>query len=443
MDIHQQLQENSLSQIKLPRDISNSDIPSQTTSATSSPRMRHRLSPLPFHKNSSQSQNQSGSQKTQEIKKGNQIGSLVNAKAAMVKSMMPKLTKPNRGGVELTVPKLNINLNLVSKLKTSRDDASRLLSKVPGTGLFYKKNKMVSDSADEPDVFINDENTRNVAQVTYNDRKRTFSKDDSSLDESFEVTETDLEKEVVLDSCGILATSAKQILESPQYSIDEPDVTADVQSGNDLESSTNGEKDVYEPGKIVFDLDTLQKDHNATKQEVMSSEADGVDKTDGRRDSNASFKCFCSETESCPHKIPEEDVWIKQTDLKEEGKQPKNLDLSLGQKRVVDNSEADKILSKYSRSKQALSHPSMRNSMSDSAIASKEVTVAFTNVTDESPKAVLECDFDANPTLHKKLPNLLQSAKMPRKTHRIYDSLKQHIEKQLGDQTCQSTIIFI
>jgi hypothetical protein len=402
--------------------------------------MRHRLSPLPFHKISHQ--NQSSSQKSQDSKRGKQIGSLVNAKAAMVKSMMPKLSKSNGGGVELSVPKLNINLNLVSKLKTSRDDASRLLSKVPGTSLFYKKSKTVADSADAPDVFINDENKMKAPKISYNDRKRTFSKDDSSLDESFEMTDSELEKEVVLDSCGILATSAKQILESPQYSIDESDALEGVQS--DIGSSTDTEKDLSEPGKIVFDIDRLPIDNNATKQESMSPEADKMDEGDGRRESNASFKCFCTETEECPHKgtHPEEDVWIKRTDLTE-GKPTKNLDLDLGQKRVVDNSEADKILSKYSRSKQALSHPSMRNSMSDSAIATKEVTVAFTNVSDESPKAVLECDFEANPTLHKKLPNLLQSAKMPRKSHRIYDSLKQHIEKQLGDQTCQSTIIFI
>ncbi|XP_045188932.2 uncharacterized protein LOC123546584 [Mercenaria mercenaria] len=449
MDIHQQLQENSLSQIKLPRDISSTDIPSQPDSNTSSPRMRHRLSPLLYAKNSSQTQNQSSPQESQDqvsgSKRSHQIGPYVNAKAAMVKSWMPKLNKPTAGSVELSVPKLNIkSLNLVGKLKTGREDASRLFSKVPGTSIFYKKDKRTSDTVDEPDVFINVDNTMKAPQRTQSDRKRTFSKDDSSLDESFEVTETDLEKEVVLDSCGILATSAKQILESPQYSVDEPDDNVEeVQL--ELESSvTEVKKDEQEEGEIVFDIGELQKaGENETKPtaEVGTSEV-------GVRRSAASFKCFCRETDSCPHKVNEalEDVWIKRTDVKaDEENTPTSLDLSLGQKRVIDNSEADKILSKYSKAKQALSHPSMRNSMSDSAIAGKDITVAFTNVADdaESPKAVLEYDFEANPKLQKKLPNLLQSTKMPRKSHRIYESLKQHIEKQLCDQTCQSTIIFI
>lgn len=454
MDIHQQLQENSLSQIKLPRDISSSDIPSKPNSTASSPRLEHRLSPKPVIRNTQQNPSDMQKGQTNGPKRGQQNVPLVNAKAALVKSLlpaMPKLNKPTGGNMDLSVPKLNIkslrSLNLVSKLKTTRADASRLLSKVPGSAIFYKNGKDIDGGVDEPDIFIEIENDMATPEFrTHEDRKRTFSKDDSSLDESFEVSETDLKKEVVLDSCGILATSAKQILESPQYSVDEPDdgIEESREEVTQSVSEPDLDKNQVKDEKIVFDICESHQDEDNEKNEESVKNNEAKTNEIARKGSNASFKCFCVNTDECPHNTMQEseEVWVRRTDVREE-KPPMSLDLDLGQKRVIDNSEADKILAKYSKAKKALSHPNMRNSMSDSAISANQITVAFTNVEDESPKSVLEWNFEVNSQLQKKLPNLLQSAKMPRKAHRIYENLKQHIENQLGDQICQSTIIFI
>ncbi|KAH3788857.1 hypothetical protein DPMN_167019 [Dreissena polymorpha] len=118
------------------------------------------------------------------------------------------------------------------------------------------------------------------------------------------------------------------------------------------------------------------------------------------------------------------------------------------QARVIDDSEADRILAKYSkRSAGALTHPNMRTSLSDTAIAShvsESVEIQLENfpLPDEKSSG-LELELEFNSGLQKKLPNLLQSARMSRKTHRVYESLKQHIQQSLGDDVCQSTIIFV
>lgn len=407
MDIHQQLQENSLSQIKLPRDISNTDIISDAHSASSSPQLGRRLSPLHHVRKSSlqkQSNSHSGEGEATRSNRGRQIG-----------------------GIKLSVPKLNIkSLNLVSKLKTGKDDASRLLSKVPGTSIFYRKDKVTSDVPDEPKVFTNIETELKPPPIdSSNERKRTFSKDDSALEESFEVAEADLEKEVVLNSCGILATSAKQILESPQYSLDEPeeDQPDEEEEAEPVLAMSKSESDL-QTDKTVFD-----NNGNSTRITEMTT----------------GHKLRKSGSDKLPHGLAQssEDIWITKTHIADKEKARTSLELNLGQKSVVENSEADKILAKYSRTKKALFHPNMRNSMSDSAIATSQVAVALDDLTDESPKSVLEFDFEVNAELQKKLPNLLQSTRMSRKSQRIYENLKKHIEKQLGDEVCQSTIILI
>lgn len=424
MDIHQQLQENSLSKIKLPRDISNSDIPTQSSSASSSPRLRHRLSPNPQRREPVSNKESQPGQSSNSRPQLSSVGIKADVMKSWISSMQ-KLNRPNAKSVDLS--KINLkSLNLANKLKVGKADASRLFSKVPGTSIFYKQNK--DGSHDEPDVvFHADATAQQTTLPSQVERQRTFSKDDSSVDGSFEISDADLENsEVVLDSCGILATNAKQIFESPRCSFDEEDDDDD----NDFNTIPNSKPDT----------------NNERKDEDLR-ENYGVDEVDAKDDinemkRNPSFQCFCPEKETCPQKVDvEEDVWIRRPESSERSSVPSKLNL---QKRVVtDNSEADLILAKYSAAKSALTHPSMRNSMSDSAIAGNQVSIALENFSDESPKSALELDFELNEELQKKLPNLLQSSRMPRKSHRIYEGLKQHIERELGEKTCLSTIILL
>ncbi|KAL4231437.1 Phosphatidylinositide phosphatase SAC2 [Mactra antiquata] len=422
-DIHQELQENSLSKIKLPRDVSSSDIPTQSSSASSSPRLRHRLSPNPRRRKP-------------VTNKVSQAGAQLGLKADRMKSWisnMPKLNKPNPGSVEL--PTINLkSLNIANKLKVSKADASRLLSKVPGTSIFYKRKQ--DGSQDESDVFIDQEFTdKPTALKSQISRERTYSKDDSSVDGSFDISDADLEgSEVVLGSCGILATNAKQILESPRCSFDEEEMDYDDNATNDDKSNLADDKEKYDS------VEDIATDENGKLDDVDSGKK--LSDMDEELTRNPSFKCFCSTSEPCPHTSSEtEDIWVRRTESLERVAVPTKLNL---QKRVVaENSEADLILAKYSAAKSALTHPNMRNSMSDSAIAGNQVSIALENFSDESPKSALELDFELNEELQKKLPNLLQSSKMPRKCHKIYEGLKQHIEEELGDKTCFSTIILL
>ena len=297
------------------------------------------------------------------------------------------------------------------------------------------------------------------------ERQRTLSRDDSSIDDGSEIVEADIKEEVLLDSCGILATNTKQIFESPQYSFDDIEnehVKLVTKSCEDIASSQevtkngtissddddiNNEKGTANDGPSAEKIEEL-KDNLKTKLPVNKASKDrGRDIADTptylpRSNSEGSgFQCYCSKVETCPHNEllsndTDEAVW----QLKES--QPvvdtNDADLNLGQKRVVDNSEADKILEKYSKSKQALSHPSMRISFSDGALANDAGKPV-----DQSPKAVLDLELEINAALQMKLPNLLESSKMSRKSQRIYDNLKKHIQERLGEQNCQSTIIFI
>ncbi|XP_052772065.1 phosphatidylinositide phosphatase SAC2-like [Mya arenaria] len=429
-DIHQQLQENSLSAINLPRDISNMDLNSGSPSPAPSPSLPRR------HIRSVQ-------EKREPDADGNK-GRLLSSgdsrsKGAMVKSLlsaMPGVNKNTDGNLELSVPGINIKqLNIVGKIKSGSAGAGKLLSKVQGANIFTRHaSKTNPQTSDETDVFIEVEcdSKTDMKKTMVKERQRTLSRDDSTIDER-EITDADLEEEVMLESCGILATNAKQMIQSPRASFEKdenvPMQTADItaQQRDSISFHIGEPKHAFE-GKMEDGL--LKAD---IKNEGILVEQRSV--------RSASFTS--SDTRSNEPPSTTEDVWIKRSDNSEQPTVPPNH-LSLGRSRVIDNSEADKILAKYSSSKKAaLSHPHMRTSMSDSAIGSTDVAVTFENFEPESPKSALEVNFEINSNLQKKLPNLLQSAKMPRKIHRIYDGLKKQIEKQLDDRVCQSTIIFV
>jgi len=353
-------------------------------------------------------------------------------------SAMPKLNKSTAGGIQLSVAGLNIQpSNLVGKIKSGSAGAGRLLSKVHGQGsrLFSRHAPAsVSFDKDEGDVCIVVPKSQ-AQNIPQHFRERTISRDDSTIDLR-DVTDADLETELVLDSCGILATNAKQ-LQSPQVSFEEDNIFVEENVIPDTSQSKitrNEHGHVYE--------DNVKGDINSKTGDSLKPEHDDqtITASEYKSQRSASFTVG---------KVPDkdeflqEDVWIRREDKNASCTQPPKS-LHLGKNIVVDNSEADKILAKYSSPKKdKLSHPNMKTSVSDSAISSQMVTVTLENFGSDSPKSALEVDFELNSGLQKKLPNLLQSAKMPRKTHRIYDGLKQHIEKQLEDKMCCSTIILV
>ena len=452
-DVHQQLQENVLSHITLPRDISSSDIASGASSRGSSPRFMRKNSPnLPSN---------SGNELRPEP---SPVKSRLISPSTLTKGLLSSLPKVNRNtnsnaGFNIPVPKINLKpASIVSKLKTG-SAAVKMFTKETATRFSVSYNKR-----DEVDSVFSESSFHEPP--SRRERQRTLSRDDSSIDDGSEIVEADIKEEVLLDSCGILATNTKQIFESPQYSFDDienehvklvsksceditsnQEVTKDGTISSDDDDDINNEKGNAKDGPNAMKMEE-SKDNLKTNITVnKASKERGRDIADTptylpRSNSEGSgFQCYCSKVETCPHNEllsndTDEAVW----QLRES--QPvvdtNDADLNLGQKRVVDNSEADKILEKYSKSKQALTHPSMRISFSDGALANDAGKPV-----DQSPKAVLDLELEINAALQMKLPNLLESSKMSRKSQRIYDNLKKHIQERLGEQNCQSTIIFI
>ncbi|KAH3788858.1 hypothetical protein DPMN_167020 [Dreissena polymorpha] len=217
VDVHQQLQENALTGIHLPRDVSNLDIEPDSSSRGNSPRLHRKA--VSNIKDDGQDEC-----KIRETRSEPAEGKLrrepdTSSKSA-VKSLLsaiPKFGKTPSGSLELVMPQLNIKSSIVRKLKSGGVGAGRLLSKVPGAKFFNKNN-----SKDMADVTDADDNIVVIESVVVPENAqgnpgmfRTISKDDSSIDENQDVTEDDLKDDVVLDSCGILATNAQQIIESP------------------------------------------------------------------------------------------------------------------------------------------------------------------------------------------------------------------------------------
>ena len=452
-DVHQQLQENALTHIKLPRDISSTDIQSGTSSRGTSP--------LLLRKNSPQSTTNSENElrpETIRVMKTRVISPSSLTKGFL--SSLPKVNSNNlKAGFDNVVPKLNLKpTNLVNKLKTggaavksfTRETASRL-------SVSYNKQD-TTDSAFSESVVIEPPVRR--------ERQRTLSRDDSTIDDGSEIVEADTKEEVILDSCGILATNTKQIFESPQYSFDDVETEQLKHVSKSCEElASQSAEETYKRSEKVEMIDSViaddsknnknssnnadaadaEKENLTTVTPVIKAEnlSQEIDDATLQADSEYSgFQCFCSNKESCPHVESDqidnfEPVWqLRESQTKVT---PESSDLNLGQKRVIDNSEADKILEKYSKSKQTLNHPSLRISFSDSAITSNGAN----RPVDESPKSVLDLELEINSALQMKLPNLLQSSKMSRKSQRIYENLKHHIQVRLGDKECQSTIIFI
>ena len=434
MDIHQQLQENSLTMIKLPRDISNNDLPSGASSRGASPRM-------PRRKQTGQEAD-AGSQSSKEEGQGdplktNQVAPQTS-KTAMMKtwltSMPNKLNK--NSNVDLQVPKLNIKaMSLVSKIKSGGAGAGRLLSKVAGANIFNKNEP----NSDEADVFVEGISDK-VTWKPRLDRKRTISKDDSSIDDVTELREEDLERgEVVLGSCGILAANAKQIIQTPQCSFDDTVIAIPPEHIAKLDVKEKTERDERSDTGVDKAVDRV----NSSGLDMPG----GIDNKafNEQLDAKLSETARGRSTSLLVSSTHSDDVWVKGAHCDQASiiKPKKPQDLQPMSLHLVDNSEADQILAKYSPKKKLLSHPNMMNSMSDSAL-SAHVTVNLEDCkTDDSPKSVLDLSFEINADLQKKLPNLLQNAKMPRKTHRIYENLKEQIEKKLCDKVCHSTIMFV
>ena len=389
--------------------------------------------------------------------------------STITKGLLSSLPKVNKNislnaNFDIPVPKINLKpTNLVNKLKTG-GAAMKLFTKQTATrfSASYKKE-------DETDSVFTE--TVVVGYPKMRERQRTLSRDDSTIDDGSELVDADVKEEVILDSCGILATNTKQIFESPQYSFDE----VETEHVKHLSKSCEESVSAIEADAILSEPEDTRKVNDSTKtshlktyspvSELQKTQAKEVSvaKSDidtkaieskgktvlTEKDSGISgFHCFCEEKENCPHiepDLPEKDymdsgpVWVLQEDEDTQDAMQQNAELNFGQKRVIDNSEADRILEKYSKSKQALHHPSLRISFSDSAISSNNATRSA----DQSPKSVLDLELEINTALQMKLPNLLQSSKMSRKSQRIYENLKKHIQHRLGDNECQSTIIFI
>ncbi|KAK3589435.1 hypothetical protein CHS0354_020770 [Potamilus streckersoni] len=413
-NIHHEIHEHSLSGIRLPRDIS-TDISPQSTSRNASPVPDRKMSPVPARRETSQvtktlsfpKLEMEGKESIPE--KPSSLTTRSSSSEGYGKKIMASIQAPmNILNKNISVPKFNVK-PIMKKL--SKGSTSKLLS--VGRNVFYSSaGKTGEDNAQVIQGKI-------IRQPPV-EQQRPLSHKNYLVEEVPSIEEQDDKKEVLLDSCGILATSSKQILNSPQISIEE------------IEDSASGG---ITPGELTDEVsnETSSKDSNSSlvsanqSENVLDLQETGqtvknmTEPTDTDRNLNAVTYTLSDSDLSLPPTAGKEPDFIKTSE------------------KVMEISEADKILAKYANHrKRSLSNPVMKTSLSDGALV--------IHVENESTiKMALNSDFLINSELHAKgaIKNLLERVTMPRKIQRVYDTLKQQIHEKLGERECLTTIIFI
>ncbi|KAL3864881.1 hypothetical protein ACJMK2_006529, partial [Sinanodonta woodiana] len=411
-NIHHEIHEHSLSGIRLPRDIS-TEISSQSTSRNPSPVPNRKMSPVPVRRETSQVTKtlflprSDVEGKASISEKPNSSSSKSSTSDGYGKKIMASIQAPmNMLNKNISVPKFNVK-PIMKKL--SQGGTSKLLS--VGRSVFLSS---AGKTGEDKSQVIEVKTTRQPQL----EQERPLSHADYLVKEVPNIEDQDDEKEVLLDSCGILATSSKQILNSPQISIEKID---DYESGaitlGELKDDVSNEAPCRDSNSSpVFDKQSGNVSDLQDRSQTVKIIAKPID-----TDSNSNAVTYAlSDTDLSLSAGKEFDVTIKAS-----GK-------------VTEISEADKILAKYANRKRSLSNPVMKTSQSDGALVS--------HVENESAiKMALNSDFLINSELRAQgsIENLLERVLTPRKIQRVYDTLKQHVRNKLGEKECLTTIILI
>lgn len=404
MDIHQQLQENSLAGIKLPRDIS-SDIDASTQ--VEEPGGTWRL-----HLDTS---NRSGSSSP----RSKSPLEFLNALPGLTKSALPSFSKTmNPPNFPLPKPNLITNLQqlkLIKKIK-STVDAGRV--KGPDTDQSESDSEGVSIMSDKKSGLI-------------------LKEEDN--------------KEVVLDSCGILATSPNQVLLSSMHLKAEnkhksslAEFSPSPKTGR--HHASQAKSTVTEESAFTFDSSRVNDEGIDVKNiSKLAAEKDisgvhHVMQSDNSQTENhqedLNDMVLGEDTDIImPEEVPKADFEIISQD---------DEDSDYEEYCVMENEEVRAILDKCHQ----LHHPLMKTSLSDTSLsltASHETNIQ-TSV-DQKDSGFVSLFKSKMPGFTK--PSLKRVSEQPlskshiRKSQRAIEVFEQLMKEKLPDKECKTHFIFI
>ncbi|KAL5017220.1 hypothetical protein ScPMuIL_006809 [Solemya velum] len=398
IDIHKQQQENSLTSIRIPRDLSSPDF--RSFGRIPSPKFLHKSFPSSTEKTpddeaiwiDSPSSAIQSTGSTSEDRKRSVSGAQEENQPSTSKSLGSKLANykfsllnSNNSGLnmKISVPKLNLqNFNL--KKKFHLEDASQAM----------KKLSTILHVTSQGQVKSQNENSEEVKSEI----QRQYSKDDSLTGDSQEIIlDPSEEDEVMIGSCGILATSPSQLLLTTMKKEEEE------MNPNRRQSRENN--DTTGIPKILIRLDSASEQSDGSLSEPKTHSApDCQDISDLK---NPSEKIGLKEC----HKVPRQRLSSSMSSME-------TSDNELG---VTDD---DVVFS---------NQPStIRNSLSEGAIGGSISQPGLSSLTLSVGNKLLT------------VPNVtMPDTKGSRKFQRLYESLDQHIRERLGEKDCLTKIIFI
>ncbi|BFY98337.1 hypothetical protein BsWGS_01378 [Bradybaena similaris] len=391
MDVHQQLQENSLAGIRLPRDVSaymetsgqfeeSKDSRHLDASSLTVPRSK---SPLEF----------------------------LNVLPSFPKSALPSFSAAVNP-LKFSIPKTNLKenlqqLNLMRKIKLNKDSGKVDVRNVDQIG---NDNKGVNITSDQkPTLILKDEDN----------------------------------KEVVLDSCGILATSPSQILLSSMHLKAEnkrkSSVVDLVSSPHSVRSHTSqANSSISEGSRFNFHIDTAVGDENFTKH--SSALAAGDDLSEYGDAITGNFDDFSDKTDmqNAAETAMEE---VSQAEFDRVSENGTNEDEEYC---VMENEEVRAILDKCHQ----LHHPLMKTSISDTSLSlsAAQETLMQPSIAqkDSGLVSMLKSKMAGfSKTSPGRSPEPLLSKTHIRKSQRAMEVFEKLIKEKLPDEECKSYFIFI
>ncbi|CAG5125739.1 unnamed protein product, partial [Candidula unifasciata] len=389
MDVHQQLQENSLAGIRLPRDVSaymdsssqleeSNDTRHLDTSALSVPRSK---SPLEF----------------------------LNVLPSFPKSALPSFSAAVNP-LKFSIPKPNLKenlqqLNLMRKMKLNKDLGNSEVRNIDQFGNDHRGVNIKSEQ--KPALILKDEDN----------------------------------KEVVLDSCGILATSPSQVLISSMHlkaeSKRKSSVVDLVSSPHSVRSHTSqANSSVSEGSRFNFHTDSVG-DANINRQTSSTL-------TDDSSDYDVAIAGHFEEGDNTDMQnavgtTVEEVPQVEFDTISENGPNEDDEEYCL-----MENEEVRAILDKCHQ----LHHPLMKTSISDTSLSVSSVQEALMQPSIAQKDSGLVSLFKSkmagfSKTSPGRSPDPVFSKTHIRKSQRAMEVFEKLIKEKLPDEECKSCFIFI
>ncbi|XP_005106723.2 phosphatidylinositide phosphatase SAC2 [Aplysia californica] len=419
VNIHQQQQENSLAGIKLPRDVS-SEMDSSINEkdekdlSIADGTGLGRSSRSPMSERRSLNTDHSGSSSRSK----SPLGFL----STLPKPALPSFNKANFNPGRFSIPKPNIpkpnlkmnlqNLNLVRRIRSNRGGDNK-------------------NDVDDDDSFYN-QGFSDGPQI-------------SSLQD-------EVNKEVVFGSCGILATSPKQLIESSRHwnAADGRQRSLDHSNGQLARQASSGDK----PDTEVDDHSMFTFDDLDGERPPVSGDRHTVGECDKSQEINGE-KVVNSENGVGVEKVKgltEADLIDFTTDVhvaQEDGRQSKMVKKEEEEDEycVIENEEVQAILNKCHR----LHHPHMKTSLSDTTLSANTGTdasgISQTGASQSRDFGLMSRFKLKMSNLSKpapaKTPESVISRNLVRKSQRAMEVFEQLMQEKLPSNECRSRFIFI